>query len=201
MIMVWTDREGWLNFMYFGDGRVEHKKERDQWRWGKSSWETGTWIILCASQLIIPDTTGTSPDPAGNNTDSRSSNPIRQVVLLICHSRSYPPYRSQLHPPSLSFSSITRPSSQEHKVKSSLSISPCHHNELTRSASYTECSIHRVQHSPKIVCHAFILTISSWPLNVASASGVPPYRSTATSQFSIRASKVKSPHHIPTVSS
>jgi len=128
-------------------------------------------------------------------------NPIRQVVLLICHSRSYPPYRSHLHPPSLSFSSTTLPSSQEHKVKSSLSISPCHHHESTLSASYTECSIHRVQHTPKIVSRPFILTISSWPLNVASASGVPPYRSTATSQSSIRASKVKAPRHIPTVSS
>jgi len=65
----------------------------------------------------------------------------------------------------------------------------------------TECSIHRVQHTPKIVCRPFILTISSWPLNVASASGVPPYRSTTTSQFSIRASKVKTPCHISPVAS
>src|SRR5258705_6452733 len=79
-------------------------------------------------------------------------NPIRQVVLLISHSRSYSPYRSHLHPPSPSFLSTTLPSSQEHKVKSSLSISPCHHHELTLSASYTERSIHRVQHTPKIVC-------------------------------------------------
>jgi len=128
-------------------------------------------------------------------------NPIRQVVLLICHSRSYPPYRSHLHPPSLSFSSTTLPSSQEHKVKSSLSISPCHHHELTLRASYTECSIHRVQHTPTIVCGPFILKISSWPLNVTSSSSVPSYQSTATSQFSIRASKIKSPRHIPKVSS
>jgi len=65
----------------------------------------------------------------------------------------------------------------------------------------TECSIHRVQHTPKIVCCPFILTISSWPVNVTSASGIPPFQSTATSQFSIRASKVKSPCHIPTVAS
>jgi len=144
-------------------------------------------------------------------------NPIRQVVLLISHSRSYRPYRSHLHPPSLSFSSTTLPSSQEHKDKSSISISPCRHHELTLraayteygihwvqhtpSTAYTEYSIHRVLHTPKIVCRLFILTILSWPLNVASASCVPPYRSTATSQFSIWASKVKSPRHIPTVSS
>jgi hypothetical protein len=29
MIMAWRDREGWLNFEFLGDGRVEHKKERD----------------------------------------------------------------------------------------------------------------------------------------------------------------------------
>jgi len=103
-------------------------------------------------------------------------NPIRQVVPLISRVRSYPPYRSHLHPPSLSFSSTTLPSLQEHKVKSSVSISPCHHHELTPSAAYAECSIrrvqhtpsaayaecsvHRVQHTPKIVCRPFILTIS-----------------------------------------
>jgi len=69
-------------------------------------------------------------------------NRFRQVVLLISHSLSYAPYRSHLHPPSLPLSSTTLPSSQEHKVKSSLSISPCHHHELTLSAAYTEYSIH-----------------------------------------------------------
>jgi len=91
--------------------------------------------------LTIPDTAGTSAHPAGINTDTRSSNPIRQVVLLMSHSRSYPPYRSHLHPPSLTFSSTTLPSSQEHKVKSSLSISPCHNRELTPSTAYTKYSI------------------------------------------------------------
>jgi len=65
----------------------------------------------------------------------------------------------------------------------------------------TECSIHQVQHTPKIVCRPFIFTIWSWPLNVASSSGVPTSQSTATSQFSIRASKVKSACRIPTVAS
>jgi len=69
-------------------------------------------------------------------------NPIRQVVPLISQVRSYRPYRFHLHPPSLSFSSTTLPSLQEHKVKSSLSISPCQHHDLTPSAAYTEYSIH-----------------------------------------------------------
>jgi len=31
--------------------------------------------ISCASQFTIPDMAGTSPDPAGNNTDTRSFKP------------------------------------------------------------------------------------------------------------------------------
>jgi len=38
----------------------------------------------------------------------------------------------------------------EHKVKSSLSLSPCHNHELTPSTAYTMYSIHLVQHHPKI---------------------------------------------------
>jgi len=75
MIMARRDREGWLNFMFLGDSRVQHKKERDQRRWVKSSWETGTWGISCASQLPIPDTAGTSPDLASSHTVTRSSKP------------------------------------------------------------------------------------------------------------------------------
>ena len=41
----------------------------------------------------------------------------------------------------------------------------------------TECSIHRVQHPSKIFCLPFILMITSWPLNEASASGVPLHES------------------------
>ena len=42
MIIAWSDRVGCLNFVFLGDGRVEHKKETDQRRCGKSSWEAGT---------------------------------------------------------------------------------------------------------------------------------------------------------------
>jgi len=34
--MACRDREGRLNFMFFGDGRVEDEKEIVQRRWGKS---------------------------------------------------------------------------------------------------------------------------------------------------------------------
>jgi len=69
------------------------------------------------------------------------------------------------------------------------------------SSAYTEGSIHRVQHTSQIVCHPLILTIASWLRNVASASGIPPYRLTATIQLCRKFSKVKPPRHIPTVSS
>jgi len=64
-------------------------------------------------------------------------NPIRQVVPLISHFRSFPPYHSHLHPPSLSFSSTTQPSWQNTKLSHpSLSL----HDMIM--------SWHRVQHTP-----------------------------------------------------
>jgi len=75
-------------------------------------------------------------------------NPIGQVVPLISHIRSYPPHHSHLHPPSLSFSSTTSTIIAEHKVMSSLSISPCHDHELTPVQAYTQYSIHPVQRTP-----------------------------------------------------
>ena len=105
-------------------------------------------------------------------------NPMRQVVLLISHSRLYPPYRAHLHPPSLSFSSTTLPSLQEHKVKSSLSISPCHHHGLTPSAAYAECCIHlRLSVVPSFSQFhniPFARFRVNYLLNGISAAGAPP---------------------------
>jgi hypothetical protein len=198
MIMGWRDREWWLNFVFLGDGRVKHKNKRSEemrniimrnWDWREyhvpviwSSPIQQVWVIIWR---IIPAIRGIVI-------------PIRQVLSLILHGPSYASYHSHFHPPSLCLSSKTLP---EHMVNSSLSISPCHHCEWTLTTAYTEYSLHRVQHRPKFVCNPIILTISSWPLNVAPASGVPPCQLTATSQFTIRTSKVKSPYHIPTVSS
>jgi len=39
---------------------------------GKSSWESGTWNMLCASQSTIAYMAGTTPDPAGNNSTRRT---------------------------------------------------------------------------------------------------------------------------------
>jgi len=127
-----------------GDGGNHHEK-------------LGLKRISCASQLTIPDTAGTTPNPAGKNTDTRSSKPNQASRTPDF---SYPLVSSIFVPifiPHLSFSTIIA----EHKVKSSLSISPCNDHELTLSTAYTEYSIYRVQHTPKIVCHPFILTITS----------------------------------------
>jgi len=42
VIPEWWHGEQWLNFVFSGDGRVEDEQERDERRWGKSSWEAGT---------------------------------------------------------------------------------------------------------------------------------------------------------------
>jgi hypothetical protein len=114
-----------------GDGGNHHEK-------------LGLKRIPCASQLTIADTAGTIPDPAGKNTDTRSSKPNQASRTPDF---SYPLVSSIFVPifiPHLSFSTIIA----EHKVKSSLSISPCNDHELTLSTAYTEYSIYRVQHTP-----------------------------------------------------
>ena len=150
-------------------------------------------------------------------------NGLWYVVPLIPEIHSYPPDRSHLHPPSRSFSSTTLPSLQHTKLTHP-SLSPCHDHELTPSMVYTEYSIprstaytvythtwctaypeysmHRVQHTPKIVCFPFNFMITSWPLDLGLDSGVPPYIWSSTiSQAFHPISNVPWPCHIPTVAS
>jgi len=65
-------------------------------------------------------------------------NPIRQVQPLILHIHSYPPHRSHLHPPSLSFSSTTLTSLQNTQL-----------SYLSLSLHVMIMSRHRVQHTPR----------------------------------------------------
>ena len=110
--------------------------------------ELGLQRISWASQSTIPDTAGTSSDPACNNTDTRSSQPnlpshtpdySYPLVSSTSFSSSFPISLFLVHNSTI----IT-----EHKVKSSLPILPCHEHELALSRAYTEYSIHRVQHTP-----------------------------------------------------
>ena len=105
-------------------------------------------VHLGASQFTVPDTAGISSDPACNYIHTRSfqPNPASRTPDY-----SYPLVFS----PSFSFSSpmslfLFHNSTiiAEHRVKSSLSISPCHDHELAPSIAYTEYSIHQVQHTP-----------------------------------------------------
>jgi len=103
--------------------------------------------MSCASQFTILDTAGTSPDPACNYTNTRSSQPnqARRTPDL-----SYPLVSSTSFSSSSPLTLFLVHNSTiiaEHHVKSSLSISPCHDHELTPSTAYTKYSIHRVQHT------------------------------------------------------
>jgi len=139
-----------------GDGVHHHEK-------------LGLKRISCASQFTIPDTAGTSPDPACNYTDTRSSQPT-----LASHTAdfSYPlvsstSFSSSL--PSLSFSfatlsslhntELSHPSVSHHAMIMSLhwvQHAQCtayteysiHQAQHTPSTAYTKYSIHQVQHSP-----------------------------------------------------
>jgi len=121
--------------VFVGDGRVEDEKERD----GTNHLEKmGLKRISCASQFTIPGMAGTSPDPACNNTDTRSSQPNQPsrtpdfsypLVSSTSFSSSSPISLFLIH-----ISTIIA----EHKVKSSLSISPWHDHELTPSTASTQ---------------------------------------------------------------
>jgi len=91
-------------------------------------------------------------------------NPIGQVVLLSSDIHSYPPHHSHHLPPSLSFLCTTQLSSQNtksshpslslhamimswHRVQTYTEYS-IHHVQHTPSTAYTKYSIHQVQHTP-----------------------------------------------------
>jgi len=124
--------------VFLGDGRGDLTNHPEK---------PGLKRISCASQFTIPDTAGTNPDPACNEIDPRSSQPNQAsrtpgfsypLVSSTSFSSSSPISLFLIH-----ISTIIA----EHKVKSSLSISPWHDHELTPSTAYTEYSIHRVQHT------------------------------------------------------
>jgi hypothetical protein len=65
----------------------------------------------------------------------------------------------------------------------------------------SERSIHQVQHSRRMVCGPFILTMTSLHLEVAFTSGVLLYRLTGTWHLTPQVFKVKPPCHLPTFGS
>jgi len=143
--------------------------------------------ISCASQFTIPDTAGTSPYPACNYTDTRSSQPNQASHTADF---SYPLVSSTLFSsssPSLSFSFTTLPSMQHTKLSQpSLSlhamIMSLHWVQHTPSTTYTGYSIH-----PRL----FVFPSSSWlRFDLWMLVQLPaclPTRSIAISQLSMRA--------------
>jgi len=148
--MPWRDGEGWLNFVFLGDCWVEDEKERDGAIHHEKPGlrEFCVWVNLPSPiwQVRVPIRRVITPIRGLPNA-------IRQVLPLISYICSYPPYRSHLHLPFLSFSSTTLPSSQNRRLSHpSLSLHAmimCWHRVLhTSSTTYTEYSIHRVLHIP-----------------------------------------------------
>jgi len=119
-----------------------------------------------------------SADPAGNNTDMKSF----KLKQLYCTPDYLYPLISSISVPSSFSIFLSHPHHYHHSKNTkqshpSLSLNAIiinwHWVQHTPSTAYTEYSIHRVQHPPKMGCLLFFLTITSLPLNVASASGMP----------------------------
>jgi hypothetical protein len=109
LIMAWRAREGWVNFMFFGDCRIEAKKERD----GATDYETRELRELRV-RVNLPSPIWQLPVPIRHVSTPIQGlpNPIKQVIHLIPHVRSDSPHPSHLHHSSFSFSSTTLISSQ-----------------------------------------------------------------------------------------
>jgi len=162
--MVWRDWKRWLNFVFFGDGWVQDEKERDE-RWlGILSWETVTWEKFVCKSIYNPrwcryeSRSGLELHPYEVfSTQSAKSYPwfpifarILHIVLIII-----PIFLFHIHNSTII---------AVHKVKSSLSISPCHDHEFTPSTAYTE-----YKHTPStayieysIHPMLFVFTSFSW---------------------------------------
>jgi len=165
MLMAWEDSEGWLILVFSADGRVEDEIERDERRWGKSLWETGSSDnFMCKSIYYAPY----------GRQDSQSGWLAHWYEVLQKQSYLlYPwfPTSSQdcsHHYPLFLFFVHKTTILAELNVKSSISTSPWHGHELTPSAAYTEYTIHWVQHPPttaatqgwlpSLECQAYELT-------------------------------------------
>jgi len=123
------------------------------------------------------------PDPLVSSTSFSSSSPIS---LILFHNSTI--IAEQKDKSSLSISpchvyeftlSTAYTKYSIHQVQHAPSTAyteySMHQVQHTPSTAYTVYSTHRVQHTPNIVCLPFILMITSWPLNVASTSSMPPY--------------------------
>jgi len=191
MIMPLKDREGWLNFKFLGDGRVQDEKERDV---GNHHEKLGLKRISGESQLY---------HPRYGREETRSTGYWHYYEVFHTQSGSLTPDFTYPLVSSISFPSSSPISLSlvhnstiiaQYKVESSLSMFPSHDHELILNTVYTKYSIH-----PRFSVFHHSHEITSWPLNVASASQMPPYKNDRHQPALHEGSQVKSPHHIPTV--
>jgi hypothetical protein len=139
-------------------------RTRKRWmrRYGGNHQEKlGLNRLWCASQFTIPDTAGRSPVPGCNYTETSVSQPNQASGTRDI---SYPLVVTSCSSSSLISLFLVHNSTiiAEYQVMSSRSMSPYHDRELTPSSTaYLECSIHRLQYSPKIVCLPFMIMIPS----------------------------------------
>jgi len=106
-------------------------------------------IISCASQYTIPDTAGTTLNPACNHSHMRCSEPNQGSGTPDF---SYPlvSFISLIGSSLISLILVHNSTIiAEHNVQLSLQISPCLDHESIRSTANTEYSIHPVQHTPR----------------------------------------------------
>ena len=172
-------------------------RKREMWGYrGNLQEKLGLKRILCVSQLTISNTAGSSPDPAYNYTDTRSSQPNEASRTPGSLISACIPHIVLIFIPHLSLSSPQ----PNYDRRTQSQVIPLY---LSMPWSWvdTEYSIRRVQHPAKIICLPFILMMSSRPLNVASASGVPPYTIDRHQPGLHESSMIKSPCHIPMVAS
>ena len=118
MIMVWRDREGWLNFDFCDDGRVVDEKERDGgWRWERCGYEQ-IWQIRGTTCLIgfrrprfsvITRQIGTCTCHSGDGKLTRTGNSLRRSFswwlapsLFFSFSTLQSPKNTKVSHPSLS---------------------------------------------------------------------------------------------------
>jgi len=191
--MAWGDREGWLNLVFLGDGRVEDEKERDE-AYHHETQRLGEFRVRV--NITIPDMPRKSPNQVWNYTYTRSSPPNQ-----ACRTPDFA-YRLV----SSTFFSSSSPISvflvhnstiiAEYKFKSSLCISPCHDHEITPNTAYIEYNIHRVLHTPSPAstqdCLSFFHS-HNYELTTECSFSYPachPTLLTAISQLGIRAERL-----------
>jgi len=134
---------------------VELRTTRREMRWDGANHHEKLWLREVCMHVKLPSQIQQVRvlNRRGNLLIQGLPNLIRQVVPLISHIYLYPPHCSYRHQPSLSFLSITLPSSQitnvSHPSRSlHVMILSWHRVQHTPSTAYTQYSIHQVQHTP-----------------------------------------------------